>query len=260
MKNALVDALASRGVDGGGRCRRARRHLRRAPRRHAGAPADGRRDRHRPRRPPSTGRARRRRARADARDAWRRSSSCSRDGTRGARCWWIRWRAAAPFPSRPPDWRWAPRSVGRTSLPFRFLPAFAGLPNEAPDLFPGTVAHILSLDVDEERIPTMVGNLRAAGLTGPAYDDDDRDRAEGRARADAGVRRRAAAARGATEDGRLLFQPALRRSDRRRAGRRRTCWTCTPGWAAPSRASAAGGPPASSPIPVSRRRSATCRS
>jgi putative N6-adenine-specific DNA methylase len=56
-------------------------------------------------------------------------------------------------------------------LPFRHLPIFAGLPNEAPDLFPGTVAHILSLDVDEERISTMVGNLRAAGLTGPAYDE-----------------------------------------------------------------------------------------
>lgn len=60
---------------------------------------------------------------------------------------------------RPPD------------LPFRHLPAFAGLPNEAPDLFPGTVAHILSLDVDAERIPAMVGNLRAAGLTGRGYED-----------------------------------------------------------------------------------------
>jgi putative N6-adenine-specific DNA methylase len=59
---------------------------------------------------------------------------------------------------RPPD------------LPFQHLTAFAGLPGEAPDLFPGTVAHILSLDVDAERVPTMVGNLRAAGLTGPAYD------------------------------------------------------------------------------------------
>ena len=55
-------------------------------------------------------------------------------------------------------------------LPFHHLPAFAGLPGEAPDLFPGTVPHILSLDVDAEHIPSMIGNLRAAGLTGPAYD------------------------------------------------------------------------------------------
>ncbi|MBA3887582.1 MAG: hypothetical protein H0X67_17900 [Acidobacteria bacterium] len=57
-----------------------------------------------------------------------------------------------------------------SELPFRHLPTFAGLPGEAPDLFPGTVAHILSLDLDEERIPAMVGNLRAAGLTGSAYE------------------------------------------------------------------------------------------
>lgn len=56
-------------------------------------------------------------------------------------------------------------------LPFRQLPAFAGLPSVAPDLFPGTIAHILSLDVDAGRIPAMVGNLRAAGLTGRGYED-----------------------------------------------------------------------------------------
>ncbi len=56
-------------------------------------------------------------------------------------------------------------------LPFRRLAAFKGLPHETPDLFPGTVPQILSLDVDEERIGTMVGNLRAARLTGPAYKD-----------------------------------------------------------------------------------------
>jgi 23S rRNA G2445 N2-methylase RlmL len=59
---------------------------------------------------------------------------------------------------RPPD------------LPFRHLGAFDGLPTEAPDLFPGTVPRILALDVDEERIPAMVGNLRAAGLTGPSQE------------------------------------------------------------------------------------------
>ena len=56
-------------------------------------------------------------------------------------------------------------------LPFRRFAAFAGLPNETPDLFPGTVPRILALDIDAERIPTMIGNLRAAGLTGPAFDE-----------------------------------------------------------------------------------------
>jgi len=56
-------------------------------------------------------------------------------------------------------------------LPFHRLAAFAGLPTETPDLFPGTVPRILALDVDAECIPAMVGNLRAAGLTGPAYED-----------------------------------------------------------------------------------------
>jgi 23S rRNA G2445 N2-methylase RlmL len=55
-------------------------------------------------------------------------------------------------------------------LPFRHLAAFAGLPHEAPDLFPGTVPRILALDIDAERIPAMVGNLRAAGLTGLTHE------------------------------------------------------------------------------------------
>ena len=57
-----------------------------------------------------------------------------------------------------------------SQLPFHHLAAFAGLPNETPDLFPGTVPRILALDVDAERIPAMVGNLRAAGLTGASYE------------------------------------------------------------------------------------------
>lgn len=56
-------------------------------------------------------------------------------------------------------------------LPFRHLAAFAGLPGETPDLFPGTVPRILALDMDAERIPAMVGNLRAAGLTGASHED-----------------------------------------------------------------------------------------
>jgi 23S rRNA G2445 N2-methylase RlmL len=56
-------------------------------------------------------------------------------------------------------------------LPFRHLAAFAGLPTETPNLFPGTVPRILALDVDEELISAMVGNLRAAGLSGPSHED-----------------------------------------------------------------------------------------
>ncbi len=55
-------------------------------------------------------------------------------------------------------------------LPLRHLAAFRDLPTDTPDLFPGTVAKIVALDADAELIPAMVGNLRAAGLTGPAYD------------------------------------------------------------------------------------------
>lgn len=55
-------------------------------------------------------------------------------------------------------------------LPFRHLAVFDGLPSEAPDLFPGTVPRILALDVDEQRILAMVGNLRAAGLTGASQE------------------------------------------------------------------------------------------
>jgi 23S rRNA G2445 N2-methylase RlmL len=58
-----------------------------------------------------------------------------------------------------------------SDLPQRHLAAFKDLPREAPDLFPGTVPQIVALDADPETIPAMVGNLRAAGLTGPAYKD-----------------------------------------------------------------------------------------
>jgi len=56
-----------------------------------------------------------------------------------------------------------------SDLPQRHLAAFKDLPNDAPDLFPGTMPQIAALDVDPACIPVMVGNLRAAGLTGPAY-------------------------------------------------------------------------------------------
>jgi 23S rRNA G2445 N2-methylase RlmL len=57
-----------------------------------------------------------------------------------------------------------------TDLPHRHLAAFKDLPREVPDLFPGTVPQIVALDADADLIPAMVGNLRAAGLTGPAYE------------------------------------------------------------------------------------------
>jgi len=56
-------------------------------------------------------------------------------------------------------------------LPIGRLDAFQDVPIQTPDLFPGTVPRILALDVDPERIPAMVGNLRAAGLTGPSHED-----------------------------------------------------------------------------------------
>ncbi len=58
-----------------------------------------------------------------------------------------------------------------SDLPLHHLAAFKDLPREAPDLFPGTVPQIVALDADSEIVPAMVGNLRAAGLTGPAYED-----------------------------------------------------------------------------------------
>ena len=57
-----------------------------------------------------------------------------------------------------------------TDLPFGHLAAFEDLPIQTPNLFPGTVPRILALDVDAGRIPDMVGNLRAAGLTGPSHE------------------------------------------------------------------------------------------
>ncbi len=57
-----------------------------------------------------------------------------------------------------------------SDLPHRHLAAFRDLPRDAPDLFTGTVPRIVALDADPDLIPAMVGNLRAAGLTGPSFD------------------------------------------------------------------------------------------
>lgn len=56
------------------------------------------------------------------------------------------------------------------SLALHHLAAFTGLPEDAPDLFPGTVARIVALDADAEMLPMMVANLRAAALTGAEYE------------------------------------------------------------------------------------------
>lgn len=56
-------------------------------------------------------------------------------------------------------------------LPLAHFAAFEDVPIQTPDLFQGTVPRILALDADPERIPAMVGNLRAAGLTGTAHEE-----------------------------------------------------------------------------------------
>src|SRR5215207_130231 len=56
-------------------------------------------------------------------------------------------------------------------LPFRHLRAFDGLPGETQNLFPGTIPRILALDIQQQNILSMVGNLRATGLTGGAGED-----------------------------------------------------------------------------------------
>lgn len=49
-------------------------------------------------------------------------------------------------------------------------PAFSGLPTEAPNLFVGTEPRILAWDREQAAVPAMIGNLRAAGLTGTGRD------------------------------------------------------------------------------------------
>lgn len=44
--------------------------------------------------------------------------------------------------------------------------AFADMPRETQDIFPGTVPRILACDVADQAIKALVGNLRASGLTG----------------------------------------------------------------------------------------------
>lgn len=51
-------------------------------------------------------------------------------------------------------------------LPFQMLRAFEGMPRGVSDLFPGTEPRILAADADPQAIKALVGNLRAAHLTG----------------------------------------------------------------------------------------------
>lgn len=55
-------------------------------------------------------------------------------------------------------------------LPALEMPVFAGLPSQAPPLYPDTRPFILASDVNEECIAWMIGNLRASGLTGRSVD------------------------------------------------------------------------------------------
>lgn len=59
-----------------------------------------------------------------------------------------------------------PRELGALSLP-----SFEGFPPEAPPLFPDTVPRIVAADISAERIKAMVGNFRAAGMTGGRYEE-----------------------------------------------------------------------------------------
>jgi len=56
-------------------------------------------------------------------------------------------------------------------LPMRHLAAFEDTGIQTPNLFPGTVPRVLALDIDAARIPAMVGNLKAAGLTGASHEE-----------------------------------------------------------------------------------------
>jgi len=51
-------------------------------------------------------------------------------------------------------------------LPVLRLPVFAEFPSQAPPLYVDTRPNILASDINEECIGWMIGNLRAAGLTG----------------------------------------------------------------------------------------------
>jgi len=51
-------------------------------------------------------------------------------------------------------------------LPVLRLPAFEGLPAQAPPLYPDTRPYILASDINEECVAWLIGNLRASGLTG----------------------------------------------------------------------------------------------
>ena len=145
-----------------------------------------------------------------------------------------------------------------SDLPQRHLAAFTDLPREVPDLFPGTVPQIVALDADPDLIPAMVGNLRAAGLTGPPYEDSIViGQQDVRRLTPDDIERRLPAVRD-MRPGVFCFNPPYGvRIGAEQA--KRSCSRSTPTWAALSRASAAGVRPVSSRTRTSWRPSATHR-
>ena len=81
-------------------------------------------------------------------DGWKRHDSDRGGWLRGGRCH----SSPGGFPAAP------------------FSPRSGVCRNETPDLFPGTVATIVASMRRRGRIATMVGNLRAAAWTGAAYE------------------------------------------------------------------------------------------
>ena len=217
VKNAIVETLASRRVasevdadwpDVVFVVRRAG---------NPGARRTGNRHRHRRRGAASPRRARGRRACAAAREDGGAADHIVALGRADRFPSSIPWLAAPRLQSRPPASRPAPPFVAPRNLPLCHLAAFKDLPREAPDLFPGTVPQIVALDADAETIPAMVGNLRAAGLTGAPYEDSIVIGQHDVRGADARRNRAHAARRARHEAGRLLLQPAVWSAHRRGA-------------------------------------------
>src|SRR5438093_4893083 len=107
-------------------------------------------------------------------------------------------------------------------LPLGHLTAFEDLPIQTPDLFPGTVPRILALDIDPGRIPDMVGKPPGRWAHRSIAREVDSRRAAGRTYAGSGIRRAHAARRARHEAGRLLLQSTIWRPHGRGSRRRTT--------------------------------------
>ena len=230
VKNAIVEALASRGVTAEVDAD--------APDvvfvvRRAGTP-----ERRRTvvgidiglRRAASTRRAGCRAARAAARDDGGAARSCCRGGTRDRSCSWIRWPAAARSRSKPRAWRSAPPSGGRPTA----VPSPGGIRRVAERgariSFPGPFR--ASLRSTSTRSDPRDGRQPARrrpdrrGLR-----ELDRHRADGCARADARTTWPACCPAG--KDMKPACSASTRRTACASAARlvKRSCSICTPTWA-----------------------------